>query len=109
MFVDLQVAFAMLSLCYAQWPNYLQRTIFPSPSILQHYTKFDARTIAMLEKLLGSRSFGTTSGPFGSLSSHSSCFFEGVKPSISGQTCYPHLFRMLGFDRSCTSISFLVG
>jgi hypothetical protein len=32
--------------------------VFPSPSILQHYTKFDTRTIVILEKLLGVRSFG---------------------------------------------------
>ncbi len=62
MLVDPQIASAMLSLCYAQWPNYLHHTIFPSPSILQCYTKFDARTISMLEKLLGSGSFGTIVG-----------------------------------------------
>jgi hypothetical protein len=45
-------------------------------------------------------------GPFGLLSSHFFCFFKGVRPSLSGPTCYPHLFRMLGFDRSCTNLSF---
>jgi len=48
MLVDLQAAFVMLSLCYAQQPSYLQHTIFPPPCILQHYTEFDTRTIAML-------------------------------------------------------------
>jgi hypothetical protein len=60
MFTDPPIAFAMFSFCYAQWPSYLQCIIFPSPSILQCYTKFNVRTIAMLEKLLKSRSFGTT-------------------------------------------------
>jgi hypothetical protein len=49
------------------------------------------------------------SGPFGSSSSHSSYFFRGVRPSFSGLTCCPHLFRMLGFDRSCISLLFPVG
>jgi hypothetical protein len=40
---------------------------------------------------------------------HFSCFFKGVRPSFSGPTCYPHLFMMLGLDRSCISIMFLVG
>jgi hypothetical protein len=62
MFTNLQAIFAILSFCYAQWPNDLQHTIFPSLGILQRYTKFDVHTIAMLEKLLGSRSFGTTMG-----------------------------------------------
>jgi len=62
MFAYLQVAFAMFSFCYAQQPSYLQHTIFPAPSILQHYIEFDARIVAMLEKLLGSGSFGTTVG-----------------------------------------------
>jgi len=52
MFIDLQAAFTMLSLYYAQQPNYLQDIIFPSPSILQCYTEFDAHTITMLKKLL---------------------------------------------------------
>jgi hypothetical protein len=61
MLVDLHAAFAMFSLCYAQQSNYLQCTIFPSLSILQHYTKFDVYTIVM-EKLLKSLSFGTIVG-----------------------------------------------
>jgi hypothetical protein len=32
--------------------------MFPSPSILYHYTKFNICTIAMVEKLLGMGSFG---------------------------------------------------
>jgi hypothetical protein len=62
MIIDPQIIFAMLSFCYAQWPNYLHHTIFPSPSILQRYTKFDACTITMLEKILGLGSFGTIVG-----------------------------------------------
>ncbi len=62
MFVDLQVAFAMFLFCYAQRPSYIQCNVFPSLGILQHYTNFDVHTIAMLEKLLGSGSFGTTMG-----------------------------------------------
>jgi hypothetical protein len=34
MLTDLQVAFTMLSLCYAQRLNYLLRIMFPSLSIL---------------------------------------------------------------------------
>jgi hypothetical protein len=60
MFANLQAIFAMLSFCYAKRPNHLQHTIFSSLCILQQYTKFDVHTIAMLEKLLRSRSFGTT-------------------------------------------------
>jgi hypothetical protein len=57
-----QATFVMFSFCYAQWPNYLQCIVFPSPGILQHYTKFDACTIVIFKKLLGSASFGTTMG-----------------------------------------------
>jgi hypothetical protein len=32
--------------------------MFPSLSILQHYIKFDIRTIVMLEKLFDATSFG---------------------------------------------------
>jgi hypothetical protein len=32
--------------------------MFPSPSILQHYAKFNIRTLITLEKLFGARSFG---------------------------------------------------
>jgi hypothetical protein len=46
------------------------------------------------------------SGPFSLLSGHSSYFFRGARPFFSCLTCYPCLFRMLGFDHSCTSISF---
>jgi hypothetical protein len=62
MLADLQVAFVMLSFCYAQQLSYLQHTIFPSPSILQCYGEFDAHTIVMLKKLLRSKSFGTMVG-----------------------------------------------
>jgi hypothetical protein len=49
------------------------------------------------------------SGPFSSLLGHSSYFFKGLKPSLSGLTCCLRLFRMVGFDYSCINISFLVG
>jgi hypothetical protein len=52
----------MFSFCYAKNLNYLERTVFPSPCILQHYTKFDTCTISMLEKLSGLGSFGTIVG-----------------------------------------------
>jgi hypothetical protein len=71
MFLDPHVVFAMFSLCYAQLPNYLLCIVFPSPSILQHYTKFDIRTIVMFEKLLGARSFG---GFIGRLAHHQTIF-----------------------------------
>jgi hypothetical protein len=32
--------------------------MFPSPSILQNYIEFDIRTMVILEKLFGARSFG---------------------------------------------------
>jgi hypothetical protein len=47
-------------------------------------------------------------GPFGSLSCHSSYFFKAARPSLSGLTCCPCLFRMLSFDHSCISFLFLV-
>ncbi len=62
MFANPQTAFAMFLLCYAQQLNYLQCIIFPSPGILQHYTKFDVYIIVILEKLLKLRSFGTIAG-----------------------------------------------
>jgi len=59
MFTNFQATFVMFSLCYAQPLNYLQCIVFPSLGILQRYTEFDVHIIVMLEKLLGSRSFGT--------------------------------------------------
>jgi hypothetical protein len=53
MFIDPQAFFGMFSFCYAQYPCYLLFTTFLSPSVLQHYAKFDLRTMVMLEKLLG--------------------------------------------------------
>jgi len=47
------------------------------------------------------------SEPFASSSDHFSYFFKGVRPSFSSLTCYPHLFRMLGFDCSCINLLFL--
>ncbi len=57
MFADSYAIFAMLSSCYSQCFNYLLRTLFPSPSILQHYTKFNIHTIVTLEKLFDVKSF----------------------------------------------------
>ncbi len=59
MLIDLSTTFAMFLLCYAQCPNYLLRTMFPFPSILQHYAKFDIRIITTLEKLLIAGSSGS--------------------------------------------------
>jgi hypothetical protein len=39
MLATLQTTFARLSLRYAQRPNYLFHTMFPSPCILLHYVK----------------------------------------------------------------------
>ncbi len=58
MLVDLQEAFVMLLLCYAQRLGYFLRTMFPSLGILQHYTKFNTHTIVTLVNLLGAGSFG---------------------------------------------------
>jgi hypothetical protein len=63
----------------------------------------------MLEKLLRSGSYGTI---VGHLARHQVIFlayFEGLGSyyNLSGPTCYPYLFKILGFDCFCTSISFL--
>ncbi len=57
MFVNPHVVFAMLSFYYAQHPSYIFHIIFPFLNILQHYTKFDSRTMVMLEELLNAKSF----------------------------------------------------
>jgi hypothetical protein len=83
MLTNPQVVFAMFSLCYAQLLNYLQCTIFPSPNILQHYTKFDVHTIIMLEKLLGSGSFFTIVDHLASHQITLLVFSQGLKlPSV---------------------------
>jgi hypothetical protein len=56
MFVNPHVVFAMFSLYYAQHSSYIFFIIFPFLSILQHYTKFDSHTMAMLEELLSVKS-----------------------------------------------------
>ncbi len=48
-------------------------------------------------------------GPLGSSSGQCYCFFRGFRHSLSGLTCCPCRFRMLGFDRSQISLLFLVG
>ncbi len=60
MFINPQATSRMFSLCYAQHPCYILCIIFMSPSVLQHYAKFDLLTMVMLEKLLGTWSFSTT-------------------------------------------------
>ncbi len=57
MLVDPQAIFVIFLLCYARCHGYLFCIVFPSPYILQHYAKFDTRTITMLEKLLSAGSF----------------------------------------------------
>jgi hypothetical protein len=99
----------MFPLCYAQLPGYLQRIVFPLPNILQHYTKFDVHTIIMLEKLLGSRSFGTTLDHLVHCQIIFLLLHEGVKASLSGQMCCAHLFKMLNFDRSYINLWFPIG
>jgi hypothetical protein len=81
MFATLQVAFAMLSLCYAQCPNYLFHRMFPSPCILLHYIEFDTRTITTLSKLLGVRSFD---GSIGHLIHHQVIFLISSPPPRYG-------------------------
>jgi len=63
MITNLQTAFTMFSLCYAQRSSYLFFTMFPFPCILQHYTEFDTHAIIMLEMLLGAGSFGGSISP----------------------------------------------
>jgi hypothetical protein len=61
----------------------------------------------MLEKLLGSWSFGTTMGHLACCQVTLLASSMGVKPSFNGPTCCPHLFWMLGFDCFYTNLSFL--
>jgi hypothetical protein len=60
--IDLHATFVMLLLCYAYRMCYLFCIVFPSPSILQHYIKFNIHTIIMLENLLGVEFFGGSIG-----------------------------------------------
>jgi len=62
-----------------------------------------------VKKTIRVKIFWYRSGPFDSSSNHFSCFFKGAKDSFSHLTCCLCLFRMLGFDCSCISFSFLVG
>ncbi len=72
MVTNLQASFTMISFCYVQCMGYLLHIMFSSPSILQHYAKFDIYTITTLEKLLSSRSFG---GFIGHLTRFQAIFF----------------------------------
>ncbi len=67
----------MLLFCYAQWLNYLQHVVFPSPCILQRYIEFHVHTIVMLEKLLRYGSFGTIVG-------HLACHQVTLPTSLRG-------------------------
>ncbi len=108
MFINLQMTFAMLSLCYPQCSGYLLHIAFPSPYILQHYAKFDTRTIVTLEKLLGV-------GSLGGFINHLACH-QVALPIFSSRfsflfvvwTTTPHSW-MLGIYRSCTCHSFSIG
>ncbi len=71
MLVNLQTIFAMLSLCYAQCPNYLFRIMFPSLGILKHYAKSDTNTIVTLKNLFNAGFFG---GSIGHLARHQAIF-----------------------------------
>jgi succinate dehydrogenase/fumarate reductase-like Fe-S protein len=62
MLIDPQAMFVMCSFCYAQCPSYLLPTIFMSPCILQHCTKFDSCTMATLKKLFIIGSFDIMAG-----------------------------------------------
>jgi hypothetical protein len=62
MLVDPHVTFALFSFCYAQHLSYLLCIVFMFLGILWYYVKFNLHTIVMLEKLLGSRSFGIMMG-----------------------------------------------
>lgn len=62
MFVNPHVVFAMLSFYCAQHLSYIFRIIFPFLNILQHYTKFDSRTMVMLEELSSAKSFNIMVG-----------------------------------------------
>jgi hypothetical protein len=77
MFANPHVTFALLSFCYAQHLSYLLHTVFLFLSILGHYIKFNLHTIAMLEKLLSSRSFGILMG-------HLACCQVNLLASLKG-------------------------
>jgi hypothetical protein len=98
-FINPLVAFVMFLFCYAQRPNYLQHTIFPSPSISHCYIEFDVCTITMLENYKV-KIFWHHSGPFDSLLGHFYYFSKGVKPPLNGLMCCPCFFKMLSFDNS---------
>jgi hypothetical protein len=63
----------------------------------------------MLEKLLGLGSFDTIVGHLLCCQVNLPVSSMGAKLSLNGSTCYSHLFGMLGFDRSYTSLSFPIG
>jgi len=62
MFVNLQATFEIFSFCYARCLGNLLHIIFSSPSMLQHYAKFDLHTMNTLERLLGVGSFSIMVG-----------------------------------------------
>jgi hypothetical protein len=60
--------------------------MFPSPSILQHYTKFDPHTISTLKKLLGARFFG---GSIDHLIHH-----QSIIPVFLGELNFPSIIQI---------------
>jgi hypothetical protein len=110
MFIDFQVAFMMLSLCYAQWSIKLltANCISITMSLVALYQVWCSYH-SYVGKGIKIRIIWHHSGPFDSSLSHFSCSFRGPKPSFNGSTCYPFLLRMLGFDHFCIGLLFLVG
>lgn len=90
MFANPHVTFGMLLLCYAQCPNYLLHIVFSFPSTnLQHYVEFDSCTTAMLEKLLGTGSFGITMDHL--------AYHQVTLPTSSGGFGLPLMVRLVAF------------
>jgi hypothetical protein len=101
MLIELQVAFAMISFCYAQRPSKL--TIFPSPMWYQIWCSYHNYVIKTIEVNF----LWHHGGPFGLLLGHFSCFFRRVRPSLNGPMRCPYLFRLLSYDHPCISFSLI--
>ncbi len=92
MLTNPSATFTMFLLCYAQCFGYLIRTMFPSPSILQHYIEFDIRTITTLEKLLSARSFGVIIGHLACCQATFLVFFNKLDlPSVIWTIAFTYL------------------
>ncbi|KAL2635415.1 hypothetical protein R1flu_006894 [Riccia fluitans] len=59
---DPQIAFGLLSRCYAQRPGYLLRTTPPSLALMSTYACFDDTLLHIVDTLMGSGSFSTPEG-----------------------------------------------